>query len=228
MNISDTIIERPIGFRVGDDCFFIYPCTLGKTFLLERLFEKLEVNNQIISINPYMEALRICSEKKELVCRILSYHTFNKKEDFFDNLKVESRSEKFDSNLDNEELATLFIIILSGDNTETYIEYLGITKERIEQRRISELRGSKGCITFGGNSTYGTLIDCACQRYGWTMDYVVWGISFVNLKMLMADSITTIHLSEEEMKTLNIVDKKDIINADDPKNKDLVRKMIDE
>lgn len=33
---------------------------------------------------------------------------------------------------------------------------------------------------FGGKSIWGALIDAACERYGWTFDYVVWGISYNN------------------------------------------------
>lgn len=74
---------------------------------------------------------------------------------------------------------------------------------------------------------YGLLIDFACQRYGWTMDYVLWGISYVNLNMLFADAITTVYLSEEERKKLGRGDG-EVINADDPRNRDLIRRMISE
>lgn len=228
MGIADTIIERPIGFSIGKRNFFIHPVTLGKTYLLARLFKSLEANDRIIDTNPYLEAIRLCTEKKETVCRILAYHSFNRKDDILDNIKVEKRAKIFDKSLDTEELATIFVLILSGDNTEEFIRYFGIDKERIEKDRIYKMKDSKGSISFGGKSTYGTLIDFACQRYGWTMDYVVWGISYANIKMLMADSITTIYLSDEERKKLNIFDDSEIINADDPKNKDMIRRMLRE
>ena len=60
------------------------------------------------------------------------------------------------------------------------------------------------------------------------MDYVMWGISYANLKMLMADAITTVYLSEDERKKLNIYDDSEVINADDPKNRDLMRRMLSE
>lgn len=226
MDIADTIIERPVAFNVGNRKFFIYPPTLGKTYLFARLFNELGANDRIIAANPYMEALRLCHEKKETVSRILSYYTFNRKEDVCDNSKVESRAKWFESRLDDEELSTLFVLILSGDNTDEYIKFFGIDKEREERKRIAEVKKDSSSITFGGNSTYGTLIDFACQRYGWTMDYVVWGISYANLKMLMADAITTIYLSAEERKQLHIFDDKEYINADDPRNKELIRELL--
>lgn len=227
-NISDTIIERSINFNIGRRRFFIYPPTLGKTYLLTRLMKSLDANEKIISVNPYLESIRLCTEKKDIVCRILSYHTFSRKDDLFDNAKTEKRAKVFSGQLTKEELATLFTLVLSGDNTEAYINYFGIDKERRERARIADVKKDNTSITFGGKSIYGTLIDFACQRYGWTMDYVVWGISYANLKMLMADAITTIYLSEEERKKLNIFDDSEVINADDPKNKDLMRKMLSE
>lgn len=228
MNIADTIIERPVGFSVGKRNFFIYPVTLGKTYLLVRLFKILDADDKIIAANPYLEAMRLSETKKDIVCRILAYHTFNLKQEILDNSKVEQRAKMFERNLDIEELSTIFVLILSGDNTEEFIRYFGLDKERAEKNRIYKIKDSKGSISFGGKSAYGTLIDFACQRYGWSMDYVVWGISYANLKMLMADSITTIYLSEEERKKLNIYDDSEVINADDPKNRELIRRMLNE
>lgn len=227
MNIADTLIERPIGFSVGNRSYFIYPATLGKTYLLARLLKSLEADEKVIATNPYLEALRLSQTKKEIVCRILAYHTFNRKDDVFDNAKIEQRAKMFEKNLDSEELATIIMLTFSGDNTEEFIRYFGIDKEREEKSRIYKIKDSKGSISFGGKSTYGTLIDFACQRYGWTMEYVTWGISYANLKMLMADAITTIYLSEDEQKKLGM-SVGEVINADDPKNRELMRKLLSE
>ena len=71
------------------------------------------------------------------------------------------------------------------------------------------------------------MIDFACQRYGWKMNHLLWEISYANLKMLMADAITTIYLSEEERKLLG-KSVGEVINGDDPINRELVREMIRE
>ena len=226
MNIADTIIESPLGFNIGSQQFYLYPPTLGITYHLARLFKSLEADARLISANPYLEAIRLCTEKKEIVCRILSNYTFNRKEDVFDGIKVEARAKEL-SELAAEELATIVTIVLCGDNTEEFIKYFGIDKERLERSRIAAVKKDNSSVTFGGNSTYGTLIEFACQRYGWTMDYVMWGISYANLKMLMADAITTIYLSEEDRKLLG-KGAGEVINADDPRNRELIRRMIGE
>ena len=227
MGIADTIIEKPIGFIVDEQHFYIYPVTLGKTYILARLLKSLETNEEGLVSNPYMEALRLCTGKKDVVCRILAYHTFNRKEELFDNVQIDDRVNLFVDKLDLEELVTLFTLVLSSDNTEEYIKYFGIDKERQDRTRIASVKKDNSSITFGGRSIYGTMIDFACQRYGWKMNHLLWEISYANLKMLMADAITTIYLSEEERKLLG-KSVGEVINGDDPINRELVREMIRE
>lgn len=228
MDIVDTIIERPYGFHVGDRHFCIYHPTLGKTYLLLRLFKELGINDEIISANPYMEALRLCESKRDIVCRILAYSTYCSKDDILDNLKIDNRASLFNEWLDSEELATLFIVILSFGSIESYIHHLGIDKDIDLKNKISELRNNSGFISLGGHSEYGLLIDPVCERYGWSKDYVLWGISYSNLKMLLADKIESISLSKEEMRQLHIFDNKNYINADDPKNKEIIRELLND
>ena len=44
----------------------------------------------------------------------------------------------------------------------------------------------------------------------------------------MADAITTIYLSSDEMKQLNVFDNKERINADDPKNREIIKAMLED
>jgi len=60
---------------------------------------------------------------------------------------------------------------------------------------------------------WGGLLDVVLQKYHWTLDYLLWGISYVNVQMLLADSIST--TKEEET-----------IDADDPRNRDAIKEML--
>nr|DAQ59861.1 MAG TPA: hypothetical protein [Caudoviricetes sp.] len=228
MNITDAIIERPLGFCIGKERFYLFPITLGKMLLISKLMKELDINDSNISVNPYLEALRLCDAKKEVVCRILSYHSFDNKADIFNNSKVEGRLHLFLDKLSQEEIATMLVLVLSSDSMKPFIDHLGIDEEIGLKKKLSELREDRHNLIFGGHSAYGLLIDSACQRYGWTMEYVVWGISYINLKMLMADKIESVPLTDEEMKQLHIFDNKNYINADDPKNRNLIREMIND
>lgn len=226
MNIADAIMERPIGFNVGNRHFCLYPPTLGKIYLISRLNDALRINHEILKENPYLEALRLCQEKKDIVCRIVAYHTLNGKSDILNESKVSSRALFFKNELDNGELANIILAAMSWDNANTYIKHFRLDKEQALRKKISELKEEdSSSISFGGLSTYGTLIDFACQRYGWSMDYVVWGISYVNLQMLMADAVTSIYLSKKEMKKLHIPKRGSFINGDDPSNMEKIKSM---
>lgn len=225
MNIADTIIGRPHGFKVNQRQFYLYPATLGKTYLISRLVGCLDINSDIIKANPYMEALRLCQEKKEVVCRILSYHTINKKGKLFDCDFVQERCDFFFRKLDNESMAQLFVMVFPEGDISTYTKHLGIDKEKEWQAKAMRAKKDNNSLTFGGKSIYGTLIDTACERYGWTFEYVVWGISYANLQLLLADSVTSIYLSDEERKRVNIPKDRSVINADDPANMARIKAM---
>lgn len=227
MNISDAIVERSVNFRIGTSKFCLYPPTLGKMQILKNLYFSMDINMDFLALNPLAETLRICSEKAEAVCRIIAYSTFSDKKEIQDIENVFQRAKFFQDHASAEDLATILTIVLSNDKIEEFIQYFGIDTDRELKTQISRIKGDSSSITFGGKSIYGLLIDFACQRYGWTMEYVLWGISYVNLNMLFADAITTVYLSDEERKKLGRGDGR-VINADDPRNKDLVRKIISE
>ena len=226
MDVADAIMERPIGFSVGNRSFFIYPATLGKMYLISRQIDELSIDKEIININPYLESIRLCREKRHIVLQILAYSTLSSKSDLFNSSLVKKRIHLFDNKLSDDELATILVIILTSDNADSFIRYFGIDKESAERKRISKIKGSSGCISFGGTSQYGTLIDFACQRYGWTLDYVVWGISYTNLRMLMADAVTTIHLTSDEMKKLGLSNGGEVIDANDPSNRQRIKELL--
>ena len=115
MNIADAIMEKPVGFNIGNRHFCLYPPSLGKTYLLSRLSKQLGINEGIMKANPYLESLRVCKENKETVCRIIAYHSIKRKEDVLDEGKVKGRASFFCKELDEEELAQLLIVVSSGE-----------------------------------------------------------------------------------------------------------------
>lgn len=56
----------------------------------------------------------------------------------------------------------------------------------------------------------------ACAKYGWTLHYVLWEVSYVNLNMMLTDAITIDYDSKSN----------DIINADDPANAEQLRREL--
>lgn len=237
MCIDDALIEKPYPFSVEVEgkCnrhFFLYPVTLGKLHILKRHMDNLDIDIKNVEIAPHLEALRVVSAHKEETCKVLAYHTLKRKRDIFDIHLVQEIAEFFKDNVTDEELATLLIIVLTKDNIQQYKERLGITKENDRLKRVIQAKNaaqsSKNDFEFGGKTIYGTLIDQACERYGWEYDYVMWGISLINLQLLMADKIQNIYLTDDEKKKISsslLNNDRDVIKADDKANKEKILSM---
>ena len=225
--IADTIVERPHGFKVGGRQFYLYPVTLGKTYVISRIVNELKINNEILNFSPYMEALRLCQNNQAEVLRFICYHTTKTKEELFDNELIEERIDYFKSHLDNEDIAQLLIILFTEESIDDYIKHFRIDKEKQDIQKVLRCKKEdKGSYTFGGKSIYGSMIDFLAQRYGWTMDYILWGISYKNVQLLMADMTTTIHLTEEEAKKCRVSNDRNFINGDDASNIDKIKQMF--
>ena len=236
MNIDDALIEKPHCFSIktngkGERHFYLFPMTLGKLHLLKRHIDNLCIDFKSLQVNPYLEALRIVHGKHEEVCRVLTYHTMKKKRDIFDYHQVEERVSFFMENITDQELASILIIILTKDNVEEYKNHLGITKEQDRMRQVLSWKNRKqkgqNDFSFGCKTIYGTLIDTACERYGWSYDYVLWGVSLANLQLMLSDSMQNIYLSDEEKKKIpgRLLNSEDTINADDKSNIDKILSM---
>lgn len=212
-------MERPYAFEIDGRPFYLHPVTLGKSYLLARIIDEIGVNTENLTINPYLEALRVCSRHRDKVIRYIVYNTFRRKKDLFNYNLVDARCKYFNDHLEEEDIANIFILILSYDKTDSFIKFLAIDKELELKRKISEFKKEDGgTLSLGGKSVYGTMIDFACERYGWSYDYVVWGISLVNLKMLMNDVVTTPYLTSDERKKLRIPTDRTIVSGDNKEN----------
>lgn len=223
LDIADTIIDRPKGFSVGRRHFYLYPVTLGKVYLQKRIIENLEINKELIQTNPYAEALRLIETKREDCCLLIAYHTLQTKEDVLSNRKVTIRKNIFMREMDNEDIATLILACLMYDKTLLFIQYFGIDKEQERMSEVIKAKDNKNSFSFGGKSIYGTIIDAACERYKWTYDYVVWGISYTNLQMLLKDYVKSVYLTDDEMKSAHLNNTSAMIDGND---KDAVMNTI--
>lgn len=224
--IADTLMELPYGFTLRNQRFFLYPVTLGKSFLISRVTRLLEINKELLKTDPFVEALRLCHHDKDNVCLLIAYHTFEKKADLVDMHKVKRRAKLIGRNADMEDLAQLLTIVTKDDVIPKFTKYLGIDAESKEYRKALKAKEDNNTLSFGGRSIYGTFIDYFCERYGWTFEYIMWGISYNNLQMLIADSIKTIYLTKEEQKKAGIINKSKVINADDPKNIEAIKNLF--
>lgn len=224
--LADIIMERPFGFKVGERQFYLYPMTLGKSYLLSRIIERLDINSNLLSSNPYAEAIRLCSLDKDNVVRIIVYNTLNSKQEIFNDELVNERIKFFTDNLDVKELAELLSIVLSSDDISKYTKYLGIDRDRKSLKKVMRVKGkNKNNIDFFGKSIMGTLIIPACEKLNMTPSQIVWDISISFLRLLMADCVTSVYLTDDERKKIHISSDRNFISGDDPRNMELIKSM---
>ncbi len=225
-NVWDAIMERPYGFTVAGERFLLFPVTLGKSMLLSRLMQKLNIQESILKLNPAIESLRIARKEKETACRIISLCTTKDKDNLFDEPYISGKADFFSKNLSSDEIAQLLLVIFSHDYTDSFISYYGLDKERKDQEKIARVKNKGGnTVTFGGKSPYGTIVGAACERFGWSVEYVIWGISYTNLRMLLADAVNSVYLSDEEKKAARIHAGEEVLNMNDPKSWERIKSM---
>lgn len=202
--LADAVMDLPREFFINDKRFELWSPTLGMTILIDRHLSTLELNEKALKDNPGFEALRLCSIEKEKVCAILAIYTMREYSDLMDSRKRKEREKEFMS-LSADELAKLFLWVLTEVKAETLISLTELRKEQETQAKIAQYKNKEGHnVSFGGKTVFGILIDTACAKYGWTKQYVVWEIDLISLRMMLADAITSIYLSEDEMKVLKI------------------------
>ncbi len=222
-DLADVIIERPHDFKVGRKGFKLYPVTLAKMLLLKRHIDGLDLNTDILKANPYLEALRIAKGNKEICCRILAYHTSpNTYKDLYDTRAINSRKTFFMKNLSDEDMASLMIYVLSDDKYEKIIRHLGLDKEREKLDKVLEVkRKDKSNLSFNGLSIFGTFIG-QLKEMGYSDNEILYERSYTYLRLMLADKVVSIFLTDEERQELGTELGGDLIDANDPENAEKV------
>lgn len=215
--VTMALTETPICFRTKDGRELrLYQPTLGKARILRPMYESLGIMGGV----KLQDIAQAMGDNRDTICQILAIHSLNKSSEVLDPFKVEERAALF-SALDDSDIVTLYTATTTWPTYEGVAASLGILAETERKARISSVKDTTGSVPVGGVSIYGQLIDGAMERYGWSIQYALWGISLVNLQLLMSDISTSIYLSKEELKKVSPTDrtrKSDIINGDDPRN----------
>lgn len=224
MMMEDSIMEMPIGFEVGGVHYFLYPVTLGTAYLISREREGMAENLKEI-FNEASESEKL--DYRKSLCRIVAIQTFNKREDILDFKTLSERTNSFYLSLDNEGLFQLYdMIMASFDDASLFIKQSGLNHDKKKLAKIAKHKEDGGNFSFGARTAYGSIIGPACAKFGWSLDYVVWGIGYTNLQMLLADEQVSVYLSKEERKKLRISADREIIDANDPANIERIRQIL--
>lgn len=224
--LTGAITEKPLSFLVGSTRYYLYPPSLGVHLLTHSLLERMGVDTDLLAIDPDMELLRLATLHRDSALRLIAINSLKGYAEVQNETKVQRRIRALGRGLTASEVASLLAFALKSDGYEDLTRHYGIEQDREERERIGRIKGDKSMLTLGGRTLYGGLIDFVCQRYGWTLDYCVWGISYLNLKMLSSDASLSVYLSEEEQKQYH--SHRAIVSADDPANRDYIRQYLSE
>lgn len=226
INITEVLLEKPIAFTLDGHFFFLYPPSLGVCLLSSELWEQLNIDKEFLLFNAQYELLRLCTEQRDTALRLVVIHTFSRRSDALREDKIQCRQDEL-SGIDAAGLCPLLLAILQWNNQqETLIKQTGLNRERLQLEKIKRVKKDANSITFGGRSIYGALIDDAANRYGYELGYILWGISAVNLNMMLQDRIQSVYLTEKERRKAHISTDGIYIDGSDPKNAREIQRLL--
>jgi hypothetical protein len=229
--LADIVMDAPQAFTIYDDgdehVMMLYPPSLGKMLLYNRVLDKLGINGETLAKMPILEVVRVVGVHREDCIRLIAYATAKDKGECFNLERMKWMTTMLDKSLNDEDVASLVIHILTSDKSADVSKHYGIDEEQEGLSSVSKAKAQGGSISFGGKTILGALIDQACERYGWSHDYVVWGISFATLRLMLADKVSTVYVSEDDKKKIpsRILQKgEDVIKAT-KENMDMIKSM---
>lgn len=225
---TDILLERPYLFEVDGERFAIYPPSIGVLSLMQIRLRKLNISQKALESVGSLELLRVADVQKDECCQLIAMATRRSHEDALNDRDTQRIAEMFSESLETDEVATLLVAALQFNRYQQWMDDAGIAKERKRMADVMRHKDRKGSVSFGGKSLFGQLIDPAMERYGWTYEYVVWGISLAVLEILMADKISEIIISDEERKKIpaRLLETEDAISGDDPRNWNKVEQIM--
>lgn len=199
----------------------VRPPSLGESLIRAQCLHNIGILQQKGICLSIIELLLKVHENPKAAAKFISVCTFHGKKECLDAEAIHDRAEFLRKSLTEQEMATLILSILTLDKTDVLIEQLGIAAEQNKQRRINDIKNLEGTnvVHTGGVSLYGSLIGAACEKFGWTYDECVWGISYSNLRLMLADAVNTTILNDKQRRMASIpAAGEEIIDAGDRAN----------
>ena len=215
--LADIITGRPYEFTVGRKRLRLYPVTLAKTFELQGHIDNLDINLALLATNPYIEALRLVQSHRDTCDSIIAIHTArNTFKDLYDNKAFQERRNLMRT-LSVESMATLLMMILTSDDSERVMEHLGISMERTRMSQVISLKknSDKHQRTFGGMSIFGSFIG-QLKEMGYKDDEILYERPYSYLRLMLADKITTVYLTDDELNSLPAEIGGTMLDGNDP------------
>jgi len=137
MAVSDAVTEKPIFFNIGRRKFSIHPPNLGKMQILSKYYLALDIDEDKLNKEPHLEAMRICADRTDVVCSLMSVATYKSKDDLLNDEKIKQRAEFFKWNSNPEHFSSVILALLTQVNYANFM--LSIRLTRILRQNASKV-----------------------------------------------------------------------------------------
>jgi len=224
---TDILLERRHEFKVHDALYTLYPPSLGITSMIKASLDGIGIDWESLATAPAFALLPLIERRPMDCCRIIALATCRGRDEAMSSKVVDTKAKQIHKWLQPDEIMSLMIITITNNRVGEFLKESGIEKEGEKIRKVASYK-KNDIPMFGGKTLFGQLIDPVCERYGWSYEYVVWGISYATLTALMADKVTSIILTDDEKKKVpkHLLETDDAINGDDPKNWAKVQQLM--
>lgn len=225
--IIDLIIERPRRLEFGGRSFIIRPLTLGKVLFISKFNSMLSPYLRRKAKNPQETLLRMCREKPEVVTEVVAIYITGDAKKVIDDDYMNELTTFLSKEMTDVQKATLLQMYYEEKTAAYYMDELHITEEKEKQRKAIRAKDKGSSLNVGGVSIFGNLIDVACERYGWTYQYVLWGISYNVLQVMLADVVQNIYLTAKERARTHINEDGRILRGESQADIDYFKSLCD-
>ena len=225
--LAEVITGQPHELSIGRKTVRLYPVTLAKTFVLRRWMESLGIDASLLKVNPYVECLRLAGTEREKVSEILAVHSApNTQKDLHDSRSRAMRRNLFAS-VKTEHLAGLLMAVLTQDRTEELMGHLGLVAEHERLMEVLKVKrdGGKNNLSFGGKSIFGAFIG-QLKELGYTDDEILFERGYSYLRLMLADKVTSVYLSDDELSKLPQSAGGTLLDGDDEGDLAALERMI--
>ena len=198
----DLLLERARPIKVGGEILYLYPKTLAKMLIQQRLISNLGIEAKHLLLNESLEILRVVCEHKEICCELLAWQTSKNDSTSLNDYEAFEHRKQIFMKESEEDIASLVSDSLSDDvSLETITKHFGIDKEQGRFRKVFKVK-KKQSITFGGKTLVGSFI-LPLMEMGFTKQEVVYERSYTFLRLALEDKMKDVYLSDEERKKLS-------------------------
>lgn len=223
--LTRIVCERPLPLRIGGRSYYIHPPSLGKSLLVSALMARLGVDAAAAPRGP-AGILAAVAADEEAALRLCAMILSRGRDELLDEARLEALRADLRADTDAAGLVEIIHAYLTHRPAAHWMKALGIDRERRRLDRLLRAKDKSSSVAVGAVTVFGSLIDAACQRYGWTYDYTVWGVSLVSLQLMLADAGQVVYLTDKERRRAGVSTDGVRLDADDPANEGRIVELL--